>query len=101
MSNKRWDLVLSSTGKGDRKNYTKVGAMFQNEKGGFTLYIDKGVSVSTPEGVYLNAYEPKPREQQSGAGFGGGASRGNAQPSQQKGGVYDENPFEDDSSLPF
>ncbi len=95
MSNKRWDLVVSSTGKGDRKNYTKVGAMFQNEKGGFTLYIDKGVSVSTPEGVYLNAYEPKPREQQQASGFGGGAQRsgGFSQQSEQS-------PF-DGEDIPF
>lgn len=59
----RYDAVLSHKDKNDKTRYTKVGVCFVNDKGGMSIRFDPGVSVSTPEGVWLNLYEPKPREQ--------------------------------------
>jgi hypothetical protein len=59
---KRYDAVLSSKDKNDKTRYTKVGVMFVNDEGKMSLRFDPGVSVSTPDGVWLNLFEPKPKE---------------------------------------
>lgn len=58
---RRWDLVVSSKDKNDKTRYTKVGVIFEGEKG-LSVLIDKGVSVSCADGVYINGYVPKPRD---------------------------------------
>lgn len=64
---KRWDLVVS-TKKGERYNNTKVGVVFENDNGSLNIVVDKGISISSPDGTYLNAYIPRPRDE-SGGGF--------------------------------
>lgn len=61
----RKDAVLVSTDKNGKKRYTKVGSFWISDKG-ISLSLDQGVSVSTPPGVFLNAYEPKPRDNGGG-----------------------------------
>lgn len=89
MSKKRWDIVISTKDKSGKARFTKVGAMFEGNNGGFSIVIDKGISVSTPEGTFLNAYEPKERD-------------GNARPQQrQEEGAYTRPEHHDDTDIPF
>jgi hypothetical protein len=62
---RRWDLVVSSKDKNGKTRYTKVGAIFEGEKG-LSIAIDRGVSISCGDGVFVNGYEPKERD---GGGF--------------------------------
>jgi hypothetical protein len=66
---KRWDLVVSSKDKNDKTRYTKVGVVFENkDKGSLSIVIDKGVSLSSVEGAYINGYEPKARDERGNQG---------------------------------
>jgi hypothetical protein len=60
---------VSSKDKNGVTRYTKVGAIFEGDKG-LSVAIDRGVSISCGDGVYVNGYVPKPRE---GGAQGGGA----------------------------
>jgi hypothetical protein len=64
----RLDLVLSTKDAGGKARYTKVGSIWlsRNEAGEPTasVSIDAGVSISTPQGTYLNGYVPKARDDQ-------------------------------------
>ncbi len=66
---KRWDLVVSSKGKNDRQNYTKVGAVFEKDDGSLSLAIDRGVSITCLDGVFVNGYIPKPRDNSGEGNF--------------------------------
>lgn len=68
---KRWDLVVSSKDKAGKNRYTKVGAIFEKDDGSLSIAIDRGVSISCLEGVFVNGYVPKPREDRGGGGDGG------------------------------
>ena len=72
----RYDAVLSHKDKNDKTRYTKVGVMFVNDKGQMSMKVDPGVSIATPEGVWLNFYEPKARDDQRGNGAQRQASGG-------------------------
>jgi len=88
---KRWDLSVSHKDKQGNWRSSRVGVIFEGDKGQLQIRIDPGVSVSTPEGVLLTGWIPKPRDgqgsgrPQSGGGGGGG------------GDSYDDG----DSGIPF
>lgn len=63
---KRFDAVLSSKDKNDKTRYCKVGVCFVSDDGKMSLRFDPGVSVSTPEGVWLNLFEPRPKDEDGG-----------------------------------
>lgn len=61
MASKRWDLCVSHKDKNDKWRSTRVGVVFEGDNGQLNIKIDPGVSVSTPDGVNLTAWEPKER----------------------------------------
>lgn len=69
-SNSRWELSVSHKDKTGKNRYCRVGVMFETANG-FSLKIDPGVSISTPEGVSLWANVPRERDRQQPGGFGG------------------------------
>lgn len=90
MSNRRWDLSVSHKDKSGKWRSSRVGVMFEGDKGQFNIKIDPGVSISTPEGVNLTAWPPKERD------GGNGGRRGNDD--QGGGGQYGG---DDHDQIPF
>lgn len=75
MASKRWDLCVSHKDKNDKWRSTRVGVVFEGDNGQLNIKIDPGVSVSTPDGVNLTAWEPKERGESRGGGGGRRESR--------------------------
>lgn len=71
---KRWDLSVSHKSKDGKWRSSRVGVVFEGDKGQLQIRIDPGVSVSTPEGVLLTGWLPKEgggsRQQRSGGDTG-------------------------------
>lgn len=72
---KRLDVTLSTKDKQGKWRYTKVGSAFVRDDGSIGLVLDTGISVSTPDGTFLNLREPFKRDdaprggvERSGAG---------------------------------
>lgn len=77
MASKRWDLCVSHKDeKTDKWRSTRVGVVFEGDNGQLNIKIDPGVSVSTPKGVNLTAWEPKERGESTRGGGAGGSGRG-------------------------
>ncbi len=74
MTSKRWDLCVSHKDRQDKWRSTKIGVIFEGDKGQLNIKIDPGVSISTPEGVNLTGWEPKEGGRGEPRG-GGGANR--------------------------
>jgi hypothetical protein len=92
MGNKRrWDLVSTYKDRDDKSRYTKVGVVFEDDKGNLSILVNPGIYVGTGQGIYLNGYVPKEKEQQRG----GGARR------QEQGGGYDGGGGSVDDDIPF
>jgi hypothetical protein len=68
---KRWDLVVSSKDKSDKYRNTKVGAVFQKDDGRLSIALDKGVSITGMDGVFITAFVPREKEQGSAPSRGG------------------------------
>jgi hypothetical protein len=59
---KRWDLVVSSKDKNDKYRNTKVGAVFEKDDGRLSIALDKGVSITGMDGVFITAFVPRPKD---------------------------------------
>lgn len=93
MTSKRWDLCVSHKDKNDKWRSTRVGVVFEGDNGQLNIKIDPGVSVSTPDGVNLTAWEPKERgESQRGSGQRRSSGGGGEGPSNY-GNPNDDIPF--------
>ena len=67
MANKRLDVIVSKQ-VGDKKYWTKIGAAFETDKGGFSVYLD-----ALPiDGKLLLTYPREDRGNFPSAGGGGG-----------------------------
>lgn len=80
MASKRWDLSLSHKDKQDKWRSTRVGVIFEGDKGQLQIRIDPGVSISTPEGVLLTGWIPKDRDERGGRGESRGGSHASSGP---------------------
>lgn len=64
---KRYDLCTGSNyqdNQGQEKTkWTKIGSMVENNKGGFTIFLD-----ALPLTPTIQVFEPKPRENNQGGG---------------------------------
>lgn len=89
---KRWDLVVSSKSKDEKYRNTRVGAVFQKDDGRLSIALDKGVSITGMDGVFITAFVPREREQ------GGGERRGGAR--EPAGGAF-EGAGSTDYDIPF
>jgi hypothetical protein len=67
MSEKEYfDVVVKSKGRNDKWKFTNVGYATKSEYNGeeqVDIYLDKGVSVSSPEGVFISIKKRKPRDE--------------------------------------
>lgn len=65
----------------DAKYGTKVGAAWKTKDGsGINLKLDAGVSVATPEGVFLTLWPFETKEERDARFSGNGKSNGNSKP---------------------
>jgi hypothetical protein len=71
---KRWDLTVSHKDRGDKYRNTKVGVIFEGDKGELRIRIDPGISISSVDGVYVTGYLPRERDE---------GARGNGGPRQR------------------
>lgn len=71
---KRWDLSVSHKDKNGKWRSSRVGVVFEGDKGQLQIRIDPGVSVSTPDGVLLTGWVPQDGDSRGG-GRGGGRNR--------------------------
>lgn len=72
---RRWDLVVSTKDKNDKYRNTKVGAIFEKDDGRLSVALDKGLSITGMDGVFITAFVPREREH---GGGGRGGQRGGA-----------------------
>lgn len=88
----------------DAKYGTRVGAAWRTQDGnGVNIRLDPGVSVSTPEGVFLTLWPFESKEDREARFSGGGGQRPQGRSQQQS--RREETPPDDDdfggSSIPF
>lgn len=75
---KRWDLVVSSKDRNDKYRNTKVGAIFEKDDGRLSIALDKGVSITGMDGVFITAFEPRERDNNQQRNGNAGPSTGAA-----------------------
>lgn len=76
----------------DAKYATRVGAAWRTKDGaGINIRLDPGVSVSTPDGVFLTLWPAESKEERE-ARFNGGGQRGGATQREPRGGGYEPPP---------
>lgn len=67
---KRWDLcVAHKDKKSDKWRSTKVGVIFEGEKGQLNVKIDHGISIASLEGVTITGWIPRPKDGDDEAPF--------------------------------
>lgn len=69
MSSKRWDLCVGHKDKNDKWRSTKVGVIFEGDKGQLNLKIDPGISIASIDGVTITGWIPRPKDGDEEAPF--------------------------------
>jgi hypothetical protein len=71
---KYWELVVCRKIEGDPPRFvnTRVGMVFENDKGNLSIKLDAGFSIHNSIGVTINGFVPRPKQ----ASFGGGYNSG-------------------------
>ena len=89
----------------EKKRYTNVGTVFENEDGRLSLKLDT-VPVGQEWSGWISFFEPKERDGQQGQGDNGrrkmhGSERQPSQHQQAKQNAYQPEPQDDGDDIPF